>query len=49
MEIRRPDIIFVANYLDSLKQVTVELNCPQLSNRGILTHLYMLLRVTRTK
>lgn len=49
MEIRRPDISFVTNYLDSLKQVTVELNCPQLSNRGILTHLYMLLRVTRTK
>lgn len=49
MEIRRPDISFVTNYLDSLKQVTVELNCPRLSNRGILTHLYMLLQVTRTK
>ena len=49
MEIRRPDISFVTNYLDSLKQVTMELNCPQLSNRGNLTHLYTVLRVTRTK
>ena len=49
MEIRRPDISFVTNYLDSLKQVNMELNCPQLSNRGNLTRLYTVLRVTRTK
>lgn len=48
-EIKRPDINFITNPPDSLKQVTLELHCPQLSNGGNWTCPYMVLRVIRMK